>query len=120
VKDSGLEGPVGALGPSGWGGLEGLQGVLGPDFDWPSISEAVKDSSVLATLVVDYLGLGGKERKIAREIIGEGDQEAERVSILLMAMQIRDERNWRWRTFWMALAGLIVAVVSLIISLTGT
>lgn len=111
------------LGPTGplpdWGGLEGLQGVLGPSFDWASISEAVKDGSALATLVVNYLGLGGKERRIAREIIGEGDQEAERVSILLMAMQIRDERNWRWRTLGIGLAGLVVAVVSLIISLTG-
>lgn len=41
MEDFGVEGPLGALGPSGWGEREGLQGVLGPDFDWASVSEAL-------------------------------------------------------------------------------
>lgn len=84
------------------------------------LDRAVQDTATLATVVIDYLGLSGEERTSAEEVIGrainggkEGDLEALRTLIFLVAHQIKSQRKWRWVTS----ATLLVAIISLIVSL---
>lgn len=126
MEDFGVEGPVGALGPSGWG-EPGGQGVLGPDLDWVSISEAVEGGgATLAAMLMDILGLGERERERAQEMIGKGGEEAERATLFLMATQIsdarrqmRDERKWRSVNFLLGLAGFCLAAFAVLSQLMG-
>jgi len=123
VRDFGVEGPVGLEDPIGWG-EPGGQGVLGPDFDWASVSEAVEGGgATFAAMVTDMLGLGEREREIAQEMIGKGGEEAERAVVFLIAMQItderrqmrdgrrqmREERKWRCVNFVLGLASFCLA-----------
>jgi len=66
----------------------------------------------LATQVLDFSGIRGEKRKFAQEMIGRGDQEAERTTILLLAMQMKRQAKWRWTTLGLAVATPLVAIVS--------
>lgn len=83
-----------------------------------ALSRAVQDSISTATLVLDYSGIQGEERKFAEEMIGRGDQEAQRTAIVLLAAQVRRqeeqmkrEAKWRWVMLVVALASPFVALI---------
>ncbi|MGB5931758.1 MAG: hypothetical protein WBH57_01655 [Anaerolineae bacterium] len=90
-----------------------------------TLSRAVQDSISTATLVLDFSGIQGEERKFAEEMIGRGDQEAERTAIVLLAAQVRRQKEqmrqqakrikqdaeWRWVMLLVAIASPFVAVI---------
>lgn len=83
-----------------------------------TLSKAVQDSISTATLVLDFSGIQGEERKFAEEMIGRGDQEAERTAIVLLAAQVRQQAKrinqdakWRWVMLLVAVASPFLAVI---------
>jgi len=81
-----------------------------------TLSRAVQDSISTATQVLDYLGIRGERRKAAEKIIGKGDEQAERLPVVMMAEQMRDERKWRWFTFGVGLAGVLLSTCSVLVA----
>lgn len=94
---------------------------MGPRLDWASVSEAVEGGgATFAAMVMSILGLRGRERERAEEVIGKGGEAADRAMVFLIATQIRgemsqmmEERKWRWVNFGLALLALFLAALSL-------
>jgi len=90
-----------------------------------TLSRAVQNSVSTATLVLDFSGIQGEERKFAEEMIGRGDEQAERTAIILLAAQVRrqeeqmkrqakrmkQEAKWRWVMLVVAIASPFVALI---------
>jgi len=81
-----------------------------------SLSRAVQDSTSTATQVLHSLGIRGERLKAAEKIIGEGDEQAERLAVVMMAEQMRDERQWRRFTFGVSLATLLLSTCSVLVA----
>lgn len=77
---------------------------------------AVQDAVTWGSQVLDYLGIGGERRKAAENIIGKGGVQAERLPVLLVAEQMREHGKWRWITFGLGLAGVLLSTCSLLVA----